>query len=429
MLKNINQIAATLLSICITIGMSGTTIFADTISPAYEPAAESGSIGRDSTHTFTASATRDALSDGANPPKINAPAGDASTVKIKPKNAQATTTANTKDTPSNANGRSAGTAGFQYYEQLNSAQKSVYNALKTVSTGKTTLTVPIKETEVVFTYTGKTFKESRFMLNDGSLLLTADSKKKENDILYAVQPALSALAYDSPEFFWLRNRLAYGLTYQESDAGMITGEAIGDGTYRWSSIVNGIEIVVDPIFSNTADLRARMNAKVSKIASEAKKKNSTYEQLTYVHDWLCNNNVYNGESVGLNNPSTHEAFSALLDEYSPTCEGYAKAFKLICDELNIPCILVVGKGNGGNHMWNYVRINEQWYAVDVTWDDQKSGIKYKYFLKGATSFTDHTPEGEFYPIPDGAPSDWVIKVFTYPTLSSTDFKPPASEVK
>lgn len=42
--------------------------------------------------------------------------------------------------------------------------------------------------------------------------------------------------------------------------------------------------------------------------------------------------------------------------------------------MNIPCIIVIGKatntkGQTENHAWNYVQINEKWYAVDCTWDD------------------------------------------------------------
>jgi hypothetical protein len=59
----------------------------------------------------------------------------------------------------------------------------------------------------------------------------------------------------------------------------------------------------------------------------------------------------------------------------PVCEGYAKAFKVLCDRLQIPCVLVDGdaksslNGQPGGHMWNYVCLSGRWYAVDVTWND------------------------------------------------------------
>ena len=69
-----------------------------------------------------------------------------------------------------------------------------------------------------------------------------------------------------------------------------------------------------------------------------------------------------------------------------------------------------------------MKLNGNWYAVDVTWDDpiivgggkltQKE--KYRYFLKGSKTFNEnHTPTGYFT---DGG------QLFTYPTLSLEDYK-------
>ena len=56
------------------------------------------------------------------------------------------------------------------------------------------------------------------------------------------------------------------------------------------------------------------------------------------------------------------------------CEGYALSFKFLCDLYDVPCICVVGDGIDGDrppegHMWNYVMIGSDWYAMDVTWND------------------------------------------------------------
>ena len=72
------------------------------------------------------------------------------------------------------------------------------------------------------------------------------------------------------------------------------------------------------------------------------------------------------------------------------------------DKLDIPCILVSGEavnseGKRENHMWNYVKINEIWYAVDVTWDDPiilnngelNKENRYKYFCQGDNIDSNH----------------------------------------
>lgn len=74
----------------------------------------------------------------------------------------------------------------------------------------------------------------------------------------------------------------------------------------------------------------------------------------------------------------HECISALsgnTGSLGPVCEGYARVFKVLCDKMGIPCVLVDGyalnspTSSGEAHMWNYVQVGGAWYAVDVTWND------------------------------------------------------------
>lgn len=130
---------------------------------------------------------------------------------------------------------------------------------------------------------------------------------------------------------------------------------------------------------------------------------SQSEKIKYVHNWMIENIEYD------NYFEAEEPYSIVgaLTEGKAVCEGYARGFKYIMDELAIPCILVSGTGTNSNgdtesHAWNYVYINEKWYAIDVTWDDPiiigsgtvSSDFKYKHFLKGSnTFFTSHQEDG------------------------------------
>lgn len=44
------------------------------------------------------------------------------------------------------------------------------------------------------------------------------------------------------------------------------------------------------------------------------------------------------------------------------CMAYAHSFRFLCDRAGIPCILK----RGGNHQWNMVYVEGQWWDVDVT---------------------------------------------------------------
>ena len=58
------------------------------------------------------------------------------------------------------------------------------------------------------------------------------------------------------------------------------------------------------------------------------------------------------------------------------CEGYAKAYKLMLNAMDIPCDMVVN----ATHGWNEVFYDNKWYMVDVTNDDTWSS--YRYFMLG-----------------------------------------------
>ena len=104
---------------------------------------------------------------------------------------------------------------------------------------------------------------------------------------------------------------------------------------------------------------------------------SEYDQVKAFHDYIVNNTEY-----GDAGDRSHSAVGSLLDGLA-VCEGYADALDLLCYLSGIECICVNGYGNGGRHGWNKVKIDGQWYNVDVTWDDPISTqpvLRYDYFL-------------------------------------------------
>ena len=55
--------------------------------------------------------------------------------------------------------------------------------------------------------------------------------------------------------------------------------------------------------------------------------------------------------------------------------------QLLCDEVGIPCGLVYGSSRGEGHMWNLINLDDGWYHLDVTWDDDETNgvISHRYF--------------------------------------------------
>jgi len=87
---------------------------------------------------------------------------------------------------------------------------------------------------------------------------------------------------------------------------------------------------------------------------------------------------------------------------SCVCEGFAKAYKLLCDYLRIASVVVTGEGtrNGKRevHAWNITRIKGVTAHTDVTWDTLAGAGAYDYFnLCDADIAADHNFDRELYP--------------------------------
>ena len=56
------------------------------------------------------------------------------------------------------------------------------------------------------------------------------------------------------------------------------------------------------------------------------------------------------------------------------CRHYADLFYLACNYAGIDSRIVVGNCESeGDHAWNIVEVDDKWYHVDPTWEDDESG--------------------------------------------------------
>ena len=97
-------------------------------------------------------------------------------------------------------------------------------------------------------------------------------------------------------------------------------------------------------------------------------KMSELEKAIALHDYLAANCGYDYENY-LNNSipvQSYSAYGALVNRLA-VCQGYALAYKLLCNKVGIECFMVTS--DKMNHAWNLIRLGESYYQVDVTWDD------------------------------------------------------------
>lgn len=97
---------------------------------------------------------------------------------------------------------------------------------------------------------------------------------------------------------------------------------------------------------------------------------SEYQKARALHDWICDNVVYD-DALTL-----YSAKSALIDGVA-VCEGYTNAYSMLLDEVGIenytiPNILI-------DHVWNLAKLDGVWTYIDCTWDDSLGSDDYFCF--------------------------------------------------
>lgn len=98
---------------------------------------------------------------------------------------------------------------------------------------------------------------------------------------------------------------------------------------------------------------------------------SDYEKERAVHDYIVRTTSYDYNKLSKGTLSDHSYTAAgVLLHHSAVCEGYSEATKLLLNLMDIECEIVTGKTKENvPHAWNIVRIDNEWYMLDTTFDD------------------------------------------------------------
>lgn len=196
----------------------------------------------------------------------------------------------------------------------------------------------------------------------------------------------------------------------------------GYSSMGWIRDGSRLTIYLEPLFragftslSTRKSLKTQLDNKVAEIVKGASVYSRAYDKIKYFDAWLCSHNSYNDAAVSGDveyyvanvSGTPWSSVGAILSSSNrsvkgPVCEGYSRAFQLLCSKVGIQATNVVS--DSGWHMWNNLRYGNYWTGMDVTWNDS-SGTK-NYFCTTVNNTSGHRlDDADFY--------TW----FTYPSLS------------
>ncbi|MGN1036973.1 MAG: transglutaminase domain-containing protein [Ruminococcus sp.] len=184
-------------------------------------------------------------------------------------------------------------------------------------------------------------------------------------------------------------KIYFNIEKQEPEFFFLAGDFYSAEKIRTAQIIYRDDLDSFEVRKN--ELESEKNKILQKISGY-----DDFEKLLYIHDYIAENCTY----IESGKDYIETAYGCLVEK-NANCEGYAKAFKYLCDSIGIPCSVTVGiTSDGINHAWNQVQIDGIWYNVDVTWDDCDDEFEkvHTYFLCSDKDFSSHTPDSDLMPI-------------------------------
>lgn len=123
-------------------------------------------------------------------------------------------------------------------------------------------------------------------------------------------------------------------------------------------------------------------SEVKKIVNQVTNSNmNTQEKISALHKYVIDHARYGGNMYYDPTPKglwyCHEAIGILKDGEG-VCDAYSKLTGLLLTEAGIENVLVGGTVGKASHEWNLVKIDENYYHLDPTFNDGDK--KYNYYL-------------------------------------------------
>lgn len=136
-----------------------------------------------------------------------------------------------------------------------------------------------------------------------------------------------------------------------------------------------------------------VNVEIKDLVDEVNNTESIIKKHRLIYDWLTSNvkycrsgneskfiiYLYDEYTLGsLKTDSTQNIYGAIVEKKA-ICDGISDAYKYICNQCGLECIIVNGYVMSDDekdyHSWNLVKVYDSWYLVDATWGIGKNSTE------------------------------------------------------
>ena len=212
-----------------------------------------------------------------------------------------------------------------------------------------------------------------------SVIYECDSDREASKFGKRMMSLYRQIVFEQPEMFWV-------------------------DPYNCEVVINQMgskfKVLLEPSYilekEDALAKKVQFDQTLDMIVANANAKESTFEKILYVHDYIVGNCYYDEEIIETENYKTTliNAYGCLI-EGKTICSGYTLAFDAIMKRLGFVCGVEFNNYNDFSvltgHVWNYCKIDNEYYYFDLTWndtgydsDDFKEYFDYSYDYFGVT---------------------------------------------
>lgn len=169
----------------------------------------------------------------------------------------------------------------------------------------------------------------------------------------------------------------YQLIYNDENRLFYISPTINYSTDPSTGYIKAMDVSYIFDIDKIPSMQAEVDKAADNILSMITPEMNDYDIVKLFHDYIIRNCTYDEKSA---NPNT---IYGTLVEKEALCQGYAQSFTYLCSLAGIDSLIVLGVANEP-HMWNIVKMDNDYYHIDLTWDDpdrakSPDSVRYDYF--------------------------------------------------
>lgn len=269
---------------------------------------------------------------------------------------------------------------------INKPESSVISVEPSVETSVETSTETSVETSTETSVETSSIVPDEFDFSNKYFVNKLDERMLKNftDTYCAVSYFKNSVTFENQITSDELDTIMFLLNYDCPELIQISGDYFPEYTDSERNIVSGVSFSYIMNESQYKKANNKLNSFFTKLKKNIGKK-TELEKEKYIYDYIFNNCIYNETDT-----MSGSVYGALI-KGKGRCEAICKSFMWCMRELGIECMCVSGEQNWNpdslyaSHSWNIVKINGEYYHLDITVDciplenEEKRPANYGFF--------------------------------------------------